>query len=418
MFPRIRLLVLGVLLFGTAIGRVSGQVPDENLPSDPQLVARLTDGTRLTGHLQRIDADGTVTFRPSGDGEPLRNWKLTQVVSIDRVGDSPPSVPEGPFLLFPDGDRLRGSPVRADETKLSLATSGIGPLDVPLESALGWIITPPSEPEALEAIVRAIREELGGQEVLWLSNGDRLEGSFLGLAADNLEFRSRGGELRPPRKEVRALAFDPKLVDYPRPRGAYLECYLTDGSRLGLSDLRCARGEIDANARFGTALRIPIGSVTRLVIRSTAVEYLSERGEDAVKSTGYLGKARPYRRDASAEGRPIRLDGRPHDHGLGMPSRTLLAYKLDGSAARFQATIGLDDRAGSLGSVVFRVRLDDRELFASPPMAEGSGTIDLDLDIRRGRVLILEADFGERGDVRDLADWAEARLIRDDWAGR
>ncbi|MEO6808483.1 MAG: NPCBM/NEW2 domain-containing protein, partial [Isosphaeraceae bacterium] len=37
----------------------------------------------------------------------------------------------------------------------------------------------------------------------------------------------------------------------------------------------------------------------------------------------------------------------------------------------------------------------------------------IDLDIAGGKVLILISEFGERGEVRDFADWVEARLIRE-----
>lgn len=388
------------------------------LPSDPVLVVRLVDGSRLTGRLQRIDPGGPIAVESAGPDKPARDLPIDQIVAIERAESSPPSLPETAFLLFPDGDRLRGSPARTDDARFVLTISGLGPLDVPRESVLGWIPTTPAEPEGLESIVQAIRDEPGGQDVLWLTNDDRLEGSFAGLSGDKLEFQSRVGASQPPRKQVRALAFDSKLVEYSRPTGAYLECYLEDGSRLGLSDLRYSRGEITARTRFGATIRVPITEISRLVVRSPAVEYLSERAEDAVKTTGYLGKPRPYQRDRTAEGRPIRLGGKPYDRGLGTSSRTLLAYRLDDSARRFQATIGLDDRAGPLGSVVFRVRLDDRELFVSPPMTEGVTPIDVDLDVQNGRFLILEADYGERGDVRDLADWADARLIRDRGDGR
>ena len=36
----------------------------------------------------------------------------------------------------------------------------------------------------------------------------------------------------------------------------------------------------------------------------------------------------------------------------------------------------------------------------------------LDIDLAGGKILILVTEFGDRGNVRDLADWAEARIIR------
>ena len=36
----------------------------------------------------------------------------------------------------------------------------------------------------------------------------------------------------------------------------------------------------------------------------------------------------------------------------------------------------------------------------------------IDVDVTGARFLILATEFGERGDVQDLADWVEARIIR------
>jgi hypothetical protein len=36
----------------------------------------------------------------------------------------------------------------------------------------------------------------------------------------------------------------------------------------------------------------------------------------------------------------------------------------------------------------------------------------VDVDLAGAKLLILTTEFGDRGDVRDLADWVEARIIR------
>jgi hypothetical protein len=38
--------------------------------------------------------------------------------------------------------------------------------------------------------------------------------------------------------------------------------------------------------------------------------------------------------------------------------------------------------------------------------------VPVDVDLVGARYLILATEFGDRGDVRDLADWVEARMIR------
>ncbi|MBY0395352.1 MAG: NPCBM/NEW2 domain-containing protein, partial [Thermoleophilia bacterium] len=92
--------------------------------------------------------------------------------------------------------------------------------------------------------------------------------------------------------------------------------------------------------------------------------------------------------------------------------RTLMAYRLEPGDRRFQATVGLDDAAGPLGSVVFKVRVDNREVVETPPMVVGDAPRALDVDLSGASTLILQTEFGGRGGVRDLADWVEARIIR------
>jgi hypothetical protein len=89
-----------------------------------------------------------------------------------------------------------------------------------------------------------------------------------------------------------------------------------------------------------------------------------------------------------------------------------MAYRLKPGDRRFQALVGLDDRAGPLGSVVFRVIVDGRERYVSPTISARDTPKAIDVDLEGAKLLILITEFGERGEVRDFADWAEARILR------
>ena len=78
------------------------------------------------------------------------------------------------------------------------------------------------------------------------------------------------------------------------------------------------------------------------------------------------------------------------------------------SLLKFRA---LDDSAGPLGSVVFRVLVDGQQRFVSPPMSVRDTPKSIDVDLTGAKVLILVTEFGERGEIRDFADWVEARII-------
>jgi hypothetical protein len=106
------------------------------------------------------------------------------------------------------------------------------------------------------------------------------------------------------------------------------------------------------------------------------------------------------------------LAGQTFDRGLGTQSRTLLAYRIEPGDRRFQALLGVDERAGSSGSVVFRVLVDKEERYKSPPLSHRDAPQAIDLHLSNGKFLILDTDFGDRGNIRDLADWVEARVVR------
>jgi hypothetical protein len=408
---RPRLLLAAVLLSGTVALADEAARPGLALPSDPIFTALQTDGGTATGRVRQIGPRGAVIL--VGEDEAERIIPFDRLVKLTRDGVPPPPIPpEGTLVLFPEGDRIRAIIGPAGETALEVNSEMLGELSVPLEAPIGLVLSPPTEPEALDDLLARLREEPRTSEVLWLSNGDRLTGGLLAMSAETIALQAETGRVEVARGGAIALEFDPALVNYPRPEGVFLELTLADGSRLGVTDARLEKGHVTAKARFGAAIRLPLAELTQVHVRGGSVTYLAERAEAAVQYVSYVGPTRPYRRNATVEGHPFLLAGQPYERGLGTQSRTLLAYKLEPGDRRFQALVGVDDRAGPLGSIVFQVLVDGQPRFASPPLAARDTPRAIDLDVAGAKLLILMTEFGERGGVRDFGDWAEARLVR------
>ncbi len=409
---------------------------DEPSPADPEFAARLLDGTTVRGRIKQLTPEGALELiEPKSDakaeakadakaagarGGASRTFELRKVFKLTRV-EMPPTTPaEGPIVLFPDGDRLNHTLLEATgETSLEARSdSSIGNIKIPIDALFALILTAPAEAEALDDLVSGLRAEppRGGESAL-LANGDRVRGGFLALTDKEVKMQADAGALSLERAGVVAVAFDPKLTRYPRPSGVWLELTMVDGSRLGVREARFDEGQIAATTRFGVAIRVPLVELTRIQVRSPEVEFLSERKPDFETYAAYVGPTRGYRRDATVDGKALRLNGQEFDHGLGTQSRTYLAYRLKPGDVRLQATVGVDDRAGPLGNVVFRVLVDGKPRFVSPPMSSRETPLAVDLDLRGARNIILTTEFGQRGDVRDLGDWADARLVREPSAG-
>ena len=187
---------------------------------------------------------------------------------------------------------------------------------------------------------------------------------------------------------------------------------LKDGTRLGVSETKLDDGNVEAKTRFGQTVHFPLSELVSVHARSSSISYLSERKPYHVRYFSYVGPTREIRPDRTVDGHPFQLAGQTYDRGIGAQSRTFLVYSLEPGDRRFQALVGVDERAGPLGSVVFRVLVDSQERFKTPPLTDRDPPRSIDLDLTGGKFLILATDFGDRGDVRDLADWVEARLIR------
>ncbi len=170
-----------------------------------------------------------------------------------------------------------------------------------------------------------------------MSNGDRLEGSFLGMDERNVKLQVDQKARELDRAGAIGVGFDPKLLNYPRPKGAFLEATLSDGTRLGLASIRLVDGTIEATTRFGLPVRFQIAELARLQARSPSVISLSDRKPADARYESYIGPTRPYRVDRSVDGHPIRLGGQTFDRGIGTQSRTLLAYRIEPGDRRWAA---------------------------------------------------------------------------------
>jgi hypothetical protein len=388
-----------------------GAAASSSASSEPVFTGLQVDGKAVCGRIVAITAE-RITL--ASDENSREEVPLRSLVNLARELRTLPQAMEGSHVLLPEGDRLMRVIVGSTtDTAIEVQShSPLGKLTIPLECVVGVVLTTPNESDAFDQLWDRLRSEARTTEVVWMANGDRLTGGFLGLDDRAIKLQIEGKPVEIDRTGVVALGFDPTVVNYPVRGSDFLDLTLSDGSRLGVTDARIEGGQLVATTRFGQPIRLPIGDLVRLDPRKGVVVYLSERKVDAENYVAYFGPTRPFRIDRTVDGHRFQLGGRVYDRGLGAQSRTLLAYKLKPGDRRFQALVGVDDRAGPLGSVVFRVLTDGEPRVTTPALTSRDTPQAIDIDISKAKLLILITEFGDRGDVRDLADWVEARIIR------
>jgi len=113
---------------------------------------------------------------------------------------------------------------------------------------------------------------------------------------------------------------------------------------------------------------------------------------------------------------PLVVGGRTFGHGVGVHAVSHLQLASPKPMARFTAWVGVDSNprtVGGAGSVVFSVKVGDRELYKSGVMREGSAPERIDVDV--GGATLLDLRVGDAGDgfACDHADWCEALVTLD-----
>ena len=107
---------------------------------------------------------------------------------------------------------------------------------------------------------------------------------------------------------------------------------------------------------------------------------------------------------------PMRIAGQAFAHGVGTHAVSALYIKLDGNAERFTAKVGVDDSAGTRGSVEFRVYADGKKVFDSGIMRGGEQAKIVDVPLQGVKQLLLYVGAAGDGIDFDHADWAEATI--------
>jgi len=115
--------------------------------------------------------------------------------------------------------------------------------------------------------------------------------------------------------------------------------------------------------------------------------------------------------DKSVTGKPLSINGRTFEYGVGTHAGSVLHVKLDGKVERFRAFIGVDDGAGGRGSVRFQIYGDGKRLLDSGVMKGKQDGRPVDVPLAGVRDLMLIVTSAGDGTGYDHADWAQAEFV-------
>lgn len=127
------------------------------------------------------------------------------------------------------------------------------------------------------------------------------------------------------------------------------------------------------------------------------------------KYEDYLFKAR---RDSAQGGGPLSLRGKVFAKGLGVHAMSKLTFDVNRSYKRLIAQVGVDDSAGDLASVEFKVWADGKLVWESGVLRRTTPAKAIDIEILNATQIVLEVAAADNADIQDRANWANAKLVR------
>ncbi|MBQ9359232.1 MAG: NPCBM/NEW2 domain-containing protein [Abditibacteriota bacterium] len=153
-----------------------------------------------------------------------------------------------------------------------------------------------------------------------------------------------------------------------------------------------------------------------LPLLAQASEFITDNADIIISETCGFGKIGYDTADVGLadEPRPLRVNGKEYEKGIGTHANSTIEVALDGGYSRFEAEVGAQEYVfgSDTGSVVFVVKSEYGELFRSPLMTSLRDPVPVSVDVTGLNTLYLIVEDGGDGITNDGASWLNARLTK------
>ena len=373
-----------------------------------QVTVRTIGHQILTGELIEFSLDSGVMLLPPDAPEPI-SIPPVEVVWIRNL--SPAEEPPAPMcVLLAGGDKIYGTISGSSPDQLIFDTVMRKRIAIPLERIRACLMPKARLPKWQKRAEQMIGKTQSSEDRLLMINGDMLRGFLVRIAPQKITFEHAGREMEIDPALMVALAMVPE--PYAAGSAPRVRLEFVDGSTLTVSRVRWTPDGLDLTFFDGSLQGLSPQALRSAEIRGGRWIWLSSLTPSKYEHTPLLSLKWPYRIDKNVLGGPLSIGGRGFDSGIGVHSRSVLTYELDGQYREFTAQCGLDDAAGLMGDVSASIVVDGEVKWEERHMRGGTQPRAVRIDVSGARTLKLRVDFGGNGDVRDRFDWADAALIR------
>ncbi len=383
---------------------------------DDEVTVTTIEAEPIRGRLISLSLRDGAVVRTGGEKRNLLTADLVRIVFGNAASQEPrePILVERPAdevtVSLAGGDELRGRLTPSDGQALALETADFGAVTVPLD-VIGRLTTRQASLAAFESSVGwFFRSPVGDEDAMLLTNGDVLRGFITRIDADGVAMDAATGSVAVPlRLVVAARISHPASGPLVGPRAVLRTRDGLRATALAL-DWRDETAEIRLPA--GGEVRCPTDRITRIEFLGGRWEWLGDLRPVSAEQVPMFSMGWEHAVDRNVLGGPIVVAGVTYERGIGVHSRSVLAYDLQGAFKEFVTRFGLDDESGPYADVSVRILIDGQRRHEDLNLRRGTISPPIRLDVSRAGRLQLIVDFGENGDLQDRFNWVEPALIR------
>jgi hypothetical protein len=205
-----------------------------------------------------------------------------------------------------------------------------------------------------------------------------------------------------------------------------------DGPNVRLAFTNTTSADMKWQIKFERGAVVAAAPIVEEVLPAVAaVEVPKERPPTPPAPNIYLDTLKPVSEsngwgklgvNKSVAGKPLTVDGKHYEHGLGCHANALVVYKIPEGAKRFVAVVGLDDdkKDDERASVKFEVYGDVKEMGEAPELLAKSPVLssktfrswafNIEFTERHKELRLVVTDAGD-GNKADHADWVDAGFV-------
>jgi len=395
---------------------------DTSPTTGPRVVT--IDGRTIEGNVVSIDPENVTVMMATGQTQSVARQDVFTIQWTDALsaGDENALLDQAGrhVLVTRDGSRIG---IEAGAT-IADGVLHVRPLALDQEKTLpldriAYLLRPADNerPSELERHLSALHltEETSKDHIVVAGSDGRtfpLDGIVKALDAQALTFHYDDTDALVDATTIRAVYFTAPRRQETKPAGYLIG---RDGTRIAFSrvELSADKIRLPAVPAFGEEdFEIETTRVAMLQFLSDRLAYLSDQDPADAHSTGFFDTPISWQKDRACGGGPIRLGGTVYEKGLGLHSRTELAFDLGGQYHLLTALAGIDE-AVSLGAAHLTIMGDGRTLLEKTRLDRADPPHALRLDVTGVRRLVILVDFAEGTfGVAGRVDLADAKLIR------